>query len=745
MAQARRASAPNSGAMVQPQRSEEAQVPTVHGRAAQNQDGATSGTGLLQVVGRPSLAEADRLATPGPVYDSASASTHEADQLATPGPVSDSASASTDEDTAPGMEAPDKAASAEGAHPSSRANSPPTEEDTVPGMEAPDGAASAEGAHPSSRATSPLTDEEHQALLRRLWRSDELILQLKHIVKAQHGKITELRERAETAERGVRGAMREQDFSDMDQLKEENEVLRRAANQLRLEQAKLKSDNDTLRKANRRMKAMLAQEPNDWAFKGNSFASVDFTHSGSMESAAKETPPERTASRLEASSQPLGASFTPPSTSTPTRPRIPTSPSTARSSKPGTARGGRPASSLPAYPKAWRLVSSIPLFWRDMESPSSVLHALHEVCERLFSDRPNTALTLYVADPFVRLEALGGPEAKVPPTLFYLGQGRTELQVFPARRCSSRPEAPRFADLQALPYRTRSALAVAVQMPNLHRTFAVIQAACITEDPQSGVAGGTTAAKQGPKPKFLKGNCDAAEPVESGGFTDAQLAHMQMVCNLAASSLFYIERLEQREHMLERQRACVEVAIAINKARNLADFEQRLKHLLGPFFSANTVRILFYDSDNQRLLMPSAAMRRKDYLALSLDRGIVGLCAKKRAIVNVPNVSHHPFVDAMADGIQRSGRPVASNAPTMCGPLVVEADEGNETGGFLGVVQLLERRKKVAEGEFSSQEQELFRQLLQVFAHVGWRALKTQELAARLEGNPTAMMRLLMG
>lgn len=582
-----------------------------------------------------------------------------------------------------------------------------------------------------------VTEEEHQALLRRLHRSDELIRQLKHIVKAQHSKIEELRERCEYAEGCIKSQMDEQDKVDVVQLKEDNDDFRRLVNKLRAEQAKVKGDNDTLRKANRRLKAMIVQEPTEGPFTGTSMmstaGSASMERSTLLDSTFKEFPLLPNTSRTESSGEPTFAS-PPPS---------------ARSggSKPSSARGGKQGNSLPPFPKASRLVSSLPLFWRDLESSASVLHALQEVAERLLSDRPSTVLTLYVVDPFVRSEA-SALEAKSgsSPTLFYLGQGRTELQVFPPRRCSNRPEPPRFGDLQALPYRTRNALAVAVQMPNSHRTLAILQAACVAEDAQGA---GASVAKQVPSPRVLKRHCDLAEPVEPVGFTDSQLAYLQLVCSVAASSLYYIERLDNRAHMLERQRACVEVAVAVNKARNLADFEQRIKHLLGPFFGANIVRVLFYDADNQKLLMPCAQMRRKDYQSLSIDKGVVGLCAKKKTVISVSNISQHPYVDAVADGLQRSGRPVAANSAMLCGPLHVEADEGIDQGGLLGVVQLLERKKKLANSamgsEFSSEEQSLFQQLLQVFAHAGWRALKAQELQAKLEGAPATLARLLMG
>jgi len=52
----------------------------------------------------------------------------------------------------------------------------------------------------------------------------------------------------------------------------------------------------------------------------------------------------------------------------------------------------------------------------------------------------------------------------------------------------------------------------------------------------------------------------------------------------------------------ERIQGCVDVAVAVNKARSLPDFEQRVKHLLGTFFNVNTIRVLFFDTESQTFL-----------------------------------------------------------------------------------------------------------------------------------------------
>jgi hypothetical protein len=240
------------------------------------------------------------------------------------------------------------------------------------------------------------------------------------------------------------------------------------------------------------------------------------------------------------------------------------------------------------------------------------------------------------------------------------------------------------------------------------------------------------------------------QPSESRGFTETHLLHLQIVCTVAGGILEQLKENEAKQKLLNRMRTCFDVSVAVNQARSLADFEQRVKTLLGEFFGVTTVRVLFYDEDNKELLISSAQMRRKGLSRLGLDKGVVGLCSKRQQVIHVSNISHHPYIDAAADGLQRSGRPISSEASMLVGPLVVENVEGPR---LVGIVQLLERRKEKKEAvggvgkdeEFSPEEQGLFNQLLRVCAQVAWRVYQVQELTAEKSGNPMSLAQMLAG
>lgn len=586
-------------------------------------------------------------------------------------------------------------------------------------------------------------ESEHQLMLRRLWKSDELIKQLKHIVKAQHGKIEELRERLEFDPTGqIRHLMATHDINNYAKVKEDNDELRSKVNRQQAEIVKLKGECETMRKANRRLKRMLEQdhqvqqEPSDSSpptsqsphrtvvFDPNSTQSSFYDGSASATGTGSV--------KLPASSPPLAG--------TSTRSSREASPPKKR---PGTGAGSSPPG-LPAFSKLSRLLSVMPLFWKDLESPGAVLNSLVEIAGRLLSDGgPSISITVYMLESWLRTSASDPSNGQ--PTLFYLGQGKTTVQVF--HRDGIRPEPPRFADLQQLPTRTRTALAVAMTTPTSHTRLGVLQAVCVDD-----IKGRRSPAQT---PRVLrdqlgKGKDSSHESREPVGFTDSQLMHLQLVCTVAGGILEQQKRAEAKQRLLDRMRACVDVAVGINKARSLSDFEQRVKTQMSTFFTVTTVRVLFYDAESEELLVSSSQMRRKGVHNVRLDKGVVGLCAKRQAVIHVANISQHPYIDAAADGLQRSGRPVGADAAMLCGPLIVDYDEG---GKLIGVVQLLERRKKSSgvgeqelSSEFSNEEQSLFQQLLRVCAHAAWRTYKVQDLSAQVStGQPTGLARMLAG
>mmetsp|Transcript_56336 Transcript_56336/g.98396 ORF Transcript_56336/g.98396 Transcript_56336/m.98396 type:complete len:644 (-) Transcript_56336:34-1965(-) len=590
-------------------------------------------------------------------------------------------------------------------------------------------------------------DDEQQLMLRRLWKSDELIKQLKHIVKAQHGKIEELRERLEFDPTGqVRNLMAAHDLSNFAKVKEDNEDLRSKLHRQQAEIGQLKKENETLRKANRRMKRMLDQERQD-SFESSASRSptrgVGFDPNSTQSSFNDTgiTDPSSTGGsvKLPVTAPPLagiGGSRSSESTSPVKR-------------RPGTTGLGTPASgpSLPAFSKLSRLLSVMPLFWKDLESPSAVLSSLVEIAGRLLNDSGRSghtmSITVYMLESWLRTTA--SDPASGPPTLFYLGQGKTTVQVFHHKE--GRPEPPRFADLQALPFRTRTALAVAMTTPTSHSRLGVLQAVCV-EDHK-----GSRSPAQTPRVlrEIIGRRQDSpAESREHTGFSDSQMMYLQLVCTVAGGILEQLKRADAKQRLLDRMRACVDVAVGINKARSLSDFEQRVKHQMSTFFTVTTVRVLFYDAEAEELLVSSAQNRRKGVHNVRLDKGVVGLCAKRQAVIHVANISHHPYIDAAADGLQRTGRPVGADAAMLCGPLIVDYDEG---GKLIGVVQLLERRKKNANmgeqeynSEFSNEEQSLFQQLLRVCAHAAWRTYRVQDLSAQVStGQSVGLARMLAG
>lgn len=384
-----------------------------------------------------------------------------------------------------------------------------------------------------------------------------------------------------------------------------------------------------------------------------------------------------------------------------------------------------------------------------------------DVAGRLLADRPGCHVTVYVIDRWLRQAATKEQQTKTleQPAIFYLGQGKTELQVM--RRSDNVPQkavAPRFSDLQALPYRSRNAAAVAVKHPNQSRTWAVLQV--VIDD-----ASGETNA---PPPKVIKEvlKDDQLNDRTSASFLDVHVNYLQLLCGMVGGILLNIQQLQQRTIIVERNRSCIDSAVLVNKAKSIADFEQRVKHLLGSFFKVNTIRVLFYDPETDSLLLSSSQMRKKGCMAIPITKGIVGQCAQKRQMMFVNDLASNPWVDAVADGLQTTRQSAAGHSGMLVGPMLVDetepsspvssqaranvVSESTEGSALFGVVQLLEQKKGRANtdgsaGGFQHEELVLFQQLLRVCAYAGSRTLKVQQLSAQLAGQTWSMQRLLSG
>mmetsp|Transcript_66796 Transcript_66796/g.118245 ORF Transcript_66796/g.118245 Transcript_66796/m.118245 type:complete len:605 (+) Transcript_66796:44-1858(+) len=596
--------------------------------------------------------------------------------------------------------------------------------------------------HAERGAMTSVPLEEHQALVQKLQRSDELIKQLKHIVKAQHGKIEEFREKLEIASIGKSPLIASYEAQDFEKAKEEKDQLRQNLYRVQAELDKVKADNRNLRKVNKRLNNMLSDT-------GEPSTSVALPQL----QASLQSMDARPASGAQSARTPSGGSGARTFLSTPKKgggsasdteqgdPTLNLSETEAERSSPSRRIG----KSVVPFSRTSRLTDSIPLFWRT-EDPVSLMRALADVSGRILADRSVNNVTVFIVDPWLRGEVAAVKTEHT--TIFYLGQGKTELQALPRSDVDSKVLPPAFTDLQDLPARSRQSLAMPVLNLNEGRIWAVLQV--VLEDKKA------LSSNVGFVPTILQDVVTKDGGSNSGtGFNDSQIGFLRLLCGLVGGVLVHIEQLSQRQKIVDRTRAVQEAAVNVNKAKTLADFEQRVKHLFANFFSVNTIRVLFFDREQHMLLISSSQMRRKGCATIGITKGIMGQVVQKQQVIHVADIRSNPNVDPVADGLQRTGKPVASHAAMLVGPMLVDAsrtDAGGQTGqDLVGIVQLLEKKRKntingsIQISEFSEQEQQLFQQLLFVCANAGARTIKVQMLQAQLAGTPHKLQALLSG
>eukprot|EP00930_Biecheleria_cincta_P020039 TRINITY_DN15145_c0_g1_i3.p1 TRINITY_DN15145_c0_g1~~TRINITY_DN15145_c0_g1_i3.p1 ORF type:complete len:660 (+),score=99.58 TRINITY_DN15145_c0_g1_i3:42-1982(+) len=635
-----------------------------------------------------------------------------------------------------------------------------------------------DGGEPGVMASIPL--EEHQSMLRRLHRSDELIKQLKHIVKAQHGKIEEFREKLEINSIGRSPYVAAYEAQDFEKAKDENQELRARIGRLQAELSKAKQDNGNMRKVIRRLKNMLqdtdtgdltqSQTLSQGAFflpslQASLQPTLDGTddsfmldeslagylpqppasapvHPGSL--SARETrsvPFSRTFPAADKGSSSRGEGSKMDSSEQDEQPRRHM---LKRGKKQKTWRDEPEAvDNLPPFSRTQRLTNSISMFWRDIESPASVLRALADVASRLLADREVQNITVFIVDSWLR-EVVSSDDKGEAPVIFYLGQGKTELQALKRSEVATKISPPSFGDLQVLPYRSKTVAAFAVTTPNRSRIWAVLQVAL--EDSKSSRSNASFV------PKMLSDRVKSAD-ASRAHFADSHVSYLQLVSGVVGGILVHIEKCAERRQQAIRTQAIMDGAVNVSKARSLADFEQRVRQLFTNFFSVNTIRVLIYDKESHMLLISSSQMGRKGCLSISISKGILGQCVQKRQVVNVNDVTTNPYVDPISDGLQRSGKPVVAHAAMLVGPMIVENSQSEERIGseLVGVVQLLEKKKRstidgsIQISEFTPEEQMLFSQLLSVCSNAGARTIMVQQLQAKLTNTAHSLTALLSG
>lgn len=672
------------------------------------------------------------------------------------------------------------------------------------------------------------TSDERALMQRRLAKSDELIKQLKHIIKAQHGKIEELRQRLELevpsggqmpsfAVQTLLGAELEKEHQ---RTKDNNEQLTRATGRLKHENEKLRKECESLRKVNRRFRSMLQQtgmngfdgpkKANESQMStekdnGSSPRGRDRASAGTANTSDSEDPEDPDSDLPDESSphgqpSPRGARYSV---------ALSAADATAGRARRDTERRsivGAVSSRVQGFGlKLSRMATLVPSFWAETEKsgPRGVLLALLDSTAKLLTESADrrVLVTAYVSDPWLR--AIGSPDQDQgkEPTLFYL-DGKVTMEAI--QFDGNKAESPQFASLSALPSRNAKSMAVVIQCPVQKRVLAVLQAVQKEDKSQEeaptsrgqrrtliGIQGQASAPMSAASKRsgsrfmsqaelpvdILEQQQQAQFPEEPVGFTDTHQTCFTIMANVAGGVLEQHETLGRAVKSRGRIQDCLEIVSSLSRTKSLADFEQRVKTSLSRFFRVSFVRILFYDYQNKELLISASQSSRptlggrksrgkkKQCQSFGLDKGVVGKCAKiglygtvktYDKVVRIQKIQNNPAIDAGTDGVTDIGHVLPADAGMMVGPMVFDSEDGSKRQ-LVGVVQLIEREReknlrntmssKVAEeggphGEFSEEEEELFRLLLQGAAIAAWRTIETQANSAQ-EGHPQSLAQML--
>mmetsp|Transcript_8844 Transcript_8844/g.19718 ORF Transcript_8844/g.19718 Transcript_8844/m.19718 type:complete len:618 (-) Transcript_8844:9-1862(-) len=567
--------------------------------------------------------------------------------------------------------------------------------------------------------------DERVLLAQRLWNKNELIKQLKQIVQAQHLKIEELRARVEPfplpTARSLNSALEEESRAALDA--QELQDLRRSVAELTRDNASLKKENGNLHRANKRLKGMLRQvgEP-----------TIAAPAEGADGTARAQSP----AALLDVPTEVVVRAAEPPGAPGSGRLEKPASP-------PPSARM-QPSRSLPSCAKQ-RLLSSIPLFWRDLTSSTKILSSLFSVAERILSsDGTIAALTVYIVDDWLKSSC--AQESSEPLTQYNVDGGKTTMYALQHRR-DKKTEIPIFSDVLSLPYQNANSAAFAVQMPGSHRRVAAFQATRMQDGVTAMPASDAIA-----MPKVLQ-RTGLAKPVEvnlpeakSRGFSDWHRVALQLACHVLGGVLEQHEARTTQVETFKKVRGAVNVAVALSKAPSLKEYELQTTTLLANFFNVSRARIFFYAAESEELFITSPILRRKGFSKATIQEGIVGLCARRRQPIHVSDTLHHPYFSSAVDLQQAtSEKRLKKNTAMLCAPLMLDTSERGDSQ-LLGVVQLLERRRQSGSDAtgFTEEEEVLFERLLEISSHVLWRLYKAEEAAAKMSGQPSSLEQLLV-
>lgn len=602
--------------------------------------------------------------------------------------------------------------------------------------------------------------------------SEELVEQLKHVIRAQHAKIEELRGTSDNTveEIGdmsvaisphVQSHMLEAQQLELQRSREDREKLmaqvRRLTNQVR----ELRASNEDLRRAGRRHAGMLAQVSENAAASslGTSLRPSPSLITPTPQASPAATPIPRLSSSLAIPSVPSpvpedNAAGPPHLAQSRSMPQLQPHPGEQGAvATPRVLLGACGAAGLQAPSKPTRLAEAARgtvALWREA-TPQGVLVSLLDGASRLLHDVRGATLTLYVVDAWLRgemAEQASTGSCVLQSTTYYLS-GKETVHAY---QCDGlRAEPPQFKSLDALPLRgTNKVIALSLQAKHTDPILAAIQVV------------------------LTEGDGDR------GGLAESHLTGLELLCRSATGILDLKIRVLGARILQCRGRDCLNITAEVNGARNVTDFEQRAKILLARFFNVGAVRVCFLDNNSNDLISAKDQLYRSKTLEQGLPQrkgpvavapivgrrvlqrfptkeGIVGRVIRKRQIVHLERLIMSPHLSERADGVDLYGP--GGDINMLAGPML--ASLGEDGVRVIGVVQLIEKRGRAdadstllraASGAiggpgaarglcepFTVEDQDFFHELLRILGLAAYRTMQS------LAGASDDVERLLNG
>lgn len=547
--------------------------------------------------------------------------------------------------------------------------------------------------------------DEVADLRSRVDRSSELIQQLKTVIRAQHGKIEDLRDpnwnplSPNLQLRWIEDHQKESKEHDEAAAQMKAQVAS-LANRVR----ELKASNAQLRRVNRRQAALLSQlgDAEDTA------GSAEDTDDGAVLAPSSPSSPIRRAdSSLTAASPESRRSMV----------RAVTYNDRASAQRDAGVVGHVPSASASVSQMTRQAVLGL---WRDPE-PHCILRCILHSVGRFLEGHKNAVATLYVGDPWLRrnmTEAAAAEEGVVynnlttqmlNPVMFYLN-GKVPMHAI--RRDGAKPEAPRFTELAQLPVLGGANFVALPVSPvsSRGRPFAVLQ---ITQATAVGAAAAGAAPREEATPAAMAAAISETFGAGGGvlGLTAAQIGAVQLVCSTAAGILDMRRSQDVIRLVRDRARSALGIIEEACRTTTVCEFESHARPLISKFFNVGRVRISFFDSERREMLTTTImgyraqgegrqapggsapVVGRRHVQRFPTDEGVIGRCARAQTTVHLERIRGCPIVSPAADGVDLAESLAEANM--LAGPMVARFGDGR--CHVMGVVQLMHKLKRSAD------------------------------------------------